>query len=73
MHVLEKSGRKHVSFKHENMVLDIFILMVFQVLAEFNRPHLPPIPDTNSEDEEMEGGTANEEPALFPVNSKIHI
>ena len=73
MHVLEKAGRKHVSFKHASMVLAIFILVVFQVLAEFNRPHLPPLPDTKREDEDMEGGTANEEPAPSPGKSKIHI
>ena len=55
------------------MVLDIFIFTVFRVLAEFNWPHLPPLPDTNSEDEEMEGGTAKEEPDPFPVSSKIRI
>ena len=29
VHVLEKSGRKHFSFKHASMVLAIFILLVF--------------------------------------------
>ena len=55
------------------MVLAIFILVVFQVLAEFNRPHLPPLPDTKREDDEMGGGTANKEPAPYPVKSKIRI
>ena len=45
LHVLEKSGRKHFSFKHASMVLYIFIPVVFQVLAVFNTPHLPPNPD----------------------------
>ena len=43
VHVLEKYGRKHFSFKHGGMELDKFILVVFQVLAVFNRPH-PPSP-----------------------------
>ena len=40
---LEKSGGKHFAFKHVSMVLAIFILAVFQVLAEFNRPYPPPL------------------------------
>ena len=44
VHVLDKSGRKQFSFKHESMVLDIFIIVFFQVLAGFNRPHIPPPP-----------------------------
>ena len=73
MHVLEKAGRKHFSFKYASMVLAILILVVFQVLAEFNRPHLPPLPDTKHKDEEMEVGTANEESAPSPGKSKIRI
>ena len=41
---LDKYGRKQFSFKHASMVLYIFILVVFQVLAVFNTPHLPPNP-----------------------------
>ena len=44
VHVLEKPGRKHFSFKHASMGIDIFILVVFQVLAEFNRSYHPPNP-----------------------------
>ena len=44
VHVLEKSGRKHFCFNHASMYLAILILVVFQVLTEFNRPHLPPPP-----------------------------
>ena len=40
VHFIDKSGRKHFSFKHVSMVLAIFILVVFQVLAEFNRLQL---------------------------------
>ena len=45
VHVLDKSGRKHCSFQHASMVLAILILVVFKVLGEFNRTHLPPLPD----------------------------
>ena len=55
------------------MVLALFILVVFQDLEEFNRPHLPPLPDTKYEDGEMEVGKANEEPAPSSGKSKIHI
>ena len=51
VHVLEKSGRKHFSFNHASMVLAIFILVVFQDLVEFNRPHLTPPPDPKRQDE----------------------
>ena len=47
---LEKYVRKNVSFKHASMVLAIFIIVVFQVLVEFNSPHLPPLPYTKHED-----------------------
>ena len=47
--------------------------MVLQVLAAFNRTHISPPPDTNREDEEMEGVTANEEPEPSPGNYKIRI
>ena len=50
VHVLEKYGRNKFSFKHASMVLSIFILVVFQVYVELNRPHLPPLPDTKSKD-----------------------
>ena len=73
VHVLEKYGREKNSFKHASMGLAILILVIFQVLSEFNRPHLPPPPDPKSEDQEMEGGTANEEPAPPLGKSKIHI
>ena len=53
VHVLEKYGRKHVYFKRASMVLVIFIPVVFQVLEEFNRAQLSPLPDTNGEDEDM--------------------
>ena len=55
------------------MGLAIFILVVFQVLVVFNRPHLPPPPDPNREDEEIEGGTANEDPDPSQVKSNICI
>ena len=55
------------------MVLAIFILVVLQVLAEFNMPHLPPLPNTKREDEYMEVGTSNEEPDSSPLKSKILI
>ena len=55
------------------MILAILIIVVFQVLVEFNRPHLPPLPDTNTEDEDMEGGTSNEDPEPSPGKSKICI
>ena len=45
------------------MVLAIFIVLVFQVFAEFNRLHLPPLTYPKREDEEMEGGTSNKKPA----------
>ena len=54
------------------MVLAISIILVFQVLAEFNRPHLPP-PDTKREDEEVEGGTSNDKPTPLLGNYNIHI
>ena len=44
VHVLEKYGRKYVSFKHASLGPAILILVVFQVLASFNRPHIPPPP-----------------------------
>ena len=47
--------------------------MVFQILAKFNRTHLPSLLDPKCEDEDMEGRTANEEPAPYPGKSKIHI
>ena len=58
VHLLEKYSRKHFSFKHTSMVQAIFILVVFQVLAAFNSPHLlpPPPPDTKRKYEETEGG-----------------
>ena len=73
VYVLEKYGRKHFYFKHASMVLAIFIIVVFQVLAEFNRPHLPPLPDPKREDEDMEGGKSNEGPSPSPGKSNIHI
>ena len=73
VHDLEKYGRKHFSFKHLSMFLAIFILVVLQVLVEFNRPHLPPPPDPKREDEDMEGGTANKDPSPSPEKSKICI
>jgi len=73
VHVLEKAGRKHFSFAHASMGLAIFILVIFQVLAAYNRPHLPPAPEPKREDDEMEGGTANEEPVPSPGKSKIRI
>ena len=66
VHVIENSGRKHFSFKHGIMVLAIFILVVFHVLDEFNRPYLPSLPDTNYEDEDTEGRIPKEEPAPSP-------
>ena len=39
--VLDKSGSKHFSFKHDSIVLYIHPCD-FQVLATFKRPHLPP-------------------------------
>ena len=51
----------------------MLILVVFQVLAAFKRPHLSPHPDSKCEDENMELGTANEEPAPLPGKSKICI
>ena len=48
VHVLEKSD-----FKHASVFLAVFILVVFQVLAEFNRPKLPPLSDSKREDEEI--------------------
>ena len=71
MHVLEKYWRKHFSFKHVSMGLAIFILVVFQVFAAFNRPHHPSTPDTKCKDEETEGGTANDEPT--PLSGKYKI
>ena len=56
VHVLEKAGRKHLSFKHVSMTLDIFILVFFQVFAAFNRPHLPPDPDIKRKNEYIEVG-----------------
>ena len=53
VHALEKYGRKCFSFKDVSMVVAILILVVFQVLEEFNRPHLsplPPLPDPKRED-----------------------
>ena len=44
VHILEKFGRKHFSFKHAIMVLALFVLVVFQVFVALNRPHLPPPP-----------------------------
>ena len=38
------SMKKHFSFKRASMGLAIFILVVFQVLAAFNRPHIPSPP-----------------------------
>ena len=70
---LESSGRKHFSFKHASMGITIFILVVFQVLAAFNRPHPPPTPDTKRGDEDMEGVTSNEDPISSPGKSKICI
>ena len=55
------------------MVLDIFILVVFQVLVAFNRPHLLPHPDPKRKDEGMEGAAANDEPVPLPGNSNICI
>ena len=55
------------------MVLAIFILVVFQILAEFNRPHLPTLSHTKREDEDMEGGTANEYPVPPPGKFNICI
>ena len=55
------------------MVLDIFIVVVFYVMAAFNRKHIPPLPYTNSKDEYMEGGTAKQEPDKYPGKSKIRI
>ena len=48
VHVLDKSGRENFSFQHASMVLAIFILVVFQVLEDFNMTHLPTLPDPNS-------------------------
>ena len=73
VHVLEKSGRKNFSFKHASMGLSIFILVVFQVLQAFNRPHITPPPDPKRKDEEMEGKTSNKEPLPSPGNPKIQI
>ena len=73
MHVLDKSGRKHFSFQHVSMVLDIFIIVLFQVLADFKRTHLPPLPDPNCEDEYTEVENSNKEPASSSGKSKIHI
>ena len=42
-------------------------------MAEFNRPHLPPLPDTKHEDGDMKGGKANEEPAPSSGKSNICI
>ena len=55
------------------MGLDIFILVVFQVLAVFNRPYLPPPPNPEREYEEMEVGTANEKSTKSPGKYKICI
>ena len=55
------------------MVIAIFILVVFQVLATFNRPYLPPPPDPKRKDEEMEERTANKETFPSPEKSKIYI
>ena len=54
VHVLEKAGRENFSFKHASMGLAIFIVVVFQVLAAFNRPHPPHPPDPKCKDEDME-------------------
>ena len=51
VHVVEKDGRKLISFKHAIMDLDIFIIVVFHVLATFNSPHLLIPPDPKCEDE----------------------
>ena len=40
-------------FKHESMGLAIFIVVILQVLAEFNSPPLPPPSDTKCKDEDM--------------------
>ena len=55
------------------MGLAILIVLIVQILAAFNMPHLPPPPYTKYKDEDMEGGTANEEPAPLPGKSKICI
>ena len=55
------------------MVLTIFILVVLQVWGGFNRPHLPHLPDPKGEDNYMEGGTDNDEPAPSPGKSNICI
>ena len=44
VYALDKSGRENFYFNHAIMDLAIFILVVFQVWAEFNKPHLPPLP-----------------------------
>ena len=73
VHVLDKYGRKYFYFKHVSMVLAILIIVAFQVLEVFNRSQLPPLPYPKREYEEMEGRTAKEQPAPYPVNSNICI
>ena len=51
--VIEKYGRKKIYFRHVIMGLAIFILVVFQILVEFSRPHLPPPPHPKRKNEEM--------------------
>ena len=55
------------------MGLAILIIVVLQVLAEYNRPQLPLLPDPKHKYENMEGGTANEEPVLLIGKYKICI
>ena len=72
VHVLEKARRKHFSFKHVIMGLAIFILVVLNILAAFNRPNLLATLDTKHKDEYIELVTANEGPSQFPGKSKIY-
>ena len=73
VHGIEKSGKKHFSFKHASMILDKLFLVTFQVLAEIKSQHLPSPPYHKRESEDMEGGTANEDLTSSPGKSNIHI
>ena len=73
VNVIDKYGRKHFYFKHTSTVLALFIIVVLQVLEEFNRPHLPPPLHPNREEKYMEEGTSNEDPAPSQGKSKINI
>ena len=59
VNILDESGNKYFSLKYTTMKLAIFILVVFQVLVEFNMPHLPTPLDPKCKYEVMEGGTSN--------------